>query len=76
MGIWAKGLMYNLTYGSVNGNTRAMVIDFEMNEINIFRDCEDVNVFLKEHNLKEFECQSKRLSIEETRKIIEDINKP
>lgn len=76
MGIWAKGLMYNLTYGSVNGKTRGMVIDFEKKEINIFRDCEDVNVFLKEHNLKEFECQSKRLSIEETRKIIEDINKP
>jgi hypothetical protein len=75
MGIWAKGLMYNLTYGSVNGKTRGMVIDFEKKEVNIFRDCEDINVFLKEHDLKGFECQSKRLSIEETRKIIEEINK-
>jgi hypothetical protein len=75
MGLWTKGLMYNLAYGTVNGKTRGMVIDFEKKEINIFRDCEDVNVFLKEHNLKEFECESKRLSIEETRKIIEDINK-
>lgn len=75
MGLWAKGLSYNLTYGAVNGKTRGMVIDFEKKEVNILRDCEDVNVFLKEHNLKEFECQSKRLSIEDTRKIIENINK-
>lgn len=75
MGIWAKGLAYNLTYGSVNGKTRGMVIDFEKKEINIFRDCPDVNIFLKEHNLPEFPCETKRLSIEDTRKIIEEINK-
>jgi hypothetical protein len=75
MGIWARGLLANMAYSRGNGKTRGMVIDFEMKEINIFRDCEDVNVFLKEHNLKEFECQSKRLSIEETRQIVEEINK-
>ncbi len=76
MGVWARGLLANVAYSRGNGKTRGFVIDFEKKEINIFRDCEDVNVFLKEHNLKEFECQSKRLSIEETRKIIEEINKP
>lgn len=75
LGLWAKGLNYNLGLYGANGKTRGMVIDFEKKEINIFRDCEDVNVFLKEHNLKEFECQSKRLSIEETRQIVEEINK-
>lgn len=75
MGVWARGLLANMAYSRGNGKTRGMVIDFEKKEINIFRDCEDVNVFLKEHNLKEFECQSKRLSIEETRQIVEEINK-
>lgn len=75
MGVWARGLLANMAYTRGNGKTRGFVIDFEKKEINIFRDCEDVNVFLKEHNLKEFECQSKRLSIEETRQIVEEINK-
>lgn len=77
MGIWSKAWKFNLgAIGSaINSKTRGMVIDFEKKEINIFRDCKDVNEFLLEHNLKEFECQSERLSIEETRKIIEEINK-
>jgi hypothetical protein len=50
------------------------VIDFEKKEINIFRDCEDLNVFLKEHNLPVIECLSKVLTIEQTRKIISEIN--
>jgi hypothetical protein len=75
MGVWARGLLANMAYSRGNGKTRGMVIDFEKKEINIFRDCEDVNLFLREHNLKEFECQSKRLSIEETRQIVEEINK-
>jgi hypothetical protein len=75
MGVWARGLLANVSYSHGNGKTRGMVIDFEKKEINIFRDCEDINIFLTEHNLKGFECQSKRLSIEETRKIIEEINK-
>jgi hypothetical protein len=75
MGVWARGLLANMAYSRGNGKTRGMVIDFEKKEINIFRDCEDVNLFLKEHNLKEFECESKRLSIEETRQLVEEINK-
>ena len=75
IGMWTKAWNSNLTIDVGKPKTRGLVIDFEKKEINIFRDCEDVNVFLKEHNLKEFECQSKRLSIEETRKIIEEINK-
>ena len=58
-----------------DGKARGMVIDFEKQEMNIFRDCDDVNVFLKEHNLPAIECLSKVLTIEQTRKIIGEINK-
>ena len=75
IGIWTRALRYNMMLDGGDGKARGILIDFEKKEMNIFRDCEDVNVFLKEHNLKEFECQSKSLTIEETRQLIEEINK-
>ncbi len=78
MGIWSKAWKVNLGLvgAAINSKTRGMVIDFEKKEINIFRDCPDVNVFLKEHNLPVFPCKTESLTIEETRKIIDEINKP
>ncbi len=75
IGIWTKAWNYNLSFSVGKSNTKGMVIDFEKKEINIFRDCEDVNVFLKEHNLPVIECLSNFLSIEKTRSIIREINK-
>lgn len=75
IGTWTRALRYNVMLDGGDGKARGMVIDFEKKEMNIFRDCEDVNVFLKEHNLKEIECQSKSLTIEATRQLIEEINK-
>lgn len=77
MGIWSKAWKVNLGAigAAINSRTRGMVIDFEKKEINIFRDCPDVNIFLKEHNLAAFPCLTERLTIEDTRKLIEEINK-
>ena len=76
IGIWTKAWNYNLSFNVGKSKTRGLVIDFEKKEINIFRDCEDLNVFLKEHNLPVIECLSKVLTIEQTREIIKKINKP
>ncbi|PKB15687.1 hypothetical protein [Flavobacterium sp. 5] len=75
IGTWTRALRYNVMLDGGDGKARGMVIDFEKKEMNIFRDCEDVNVFLKEHNIKELECLSKSFSIEETRQLIEELNK-
>jgi hypothetical protein len=78
MGIWSKGWKYNLGLigaTTINSKTRGMVIDFEKKEINIFRDCPDMLEFLSVHNLKLINCDKNYLSIEETRKIIAEINK-
>lgn len=75
IGTWTRALRYNVMLDGGDGKARGMVIDFEKKEMNIFRDCDDINVFLKEHNLPEVECVSKVLTIEQTRKIIGEINK-
>lgn len=74
IGTWTRALRYNMKLDGGDGKARGMVIDFEKKEMNIFRDCEDVNVFLKEHNLPAIECLSKVVTIEQTRKIIGEIN--
>lgn len=75
IGTWTRAFRYNMKLDGGDGKARGMVIDFEKKEMNIFRDCDDVNVFLKEHNLPAIECLSKVLTIEQTRKIIGEINK-
>lgn len=75
IGTWTRALRYNMMLDGGDGKARGMVIDFEKKEMNIFRDCDDVNLFLKEHNLPAVECLSKVLTIEQTRKIIGEINK-
>jgi hypothetical protein len=74
IGTWTRALRYNMKLDGGDGKARGMVIDFEKKEMNIFRDCADVNVFLKEHNLPAIECLSKVVTIEQTRKIIGEIN--
>ncbi len=75
IGTWTRALRYNMKLDGGDGKARGMVIDFEKQEMNIFRDCDDVNVFLSEHNLPTIECLSKVLTIEQTRKIIGEISK-
>lgn len=75
IGTWTRAFRYNMMLDGGDGKARGMVIDFEKKEMNVFRDCEDVNVFLKEHNLKEIECQLKSFTIEATRQLVEEINK-
>jgi hypothetical protein len=74
IGTWTRALRYNMMLDGGDGKARGMVIDFEKKEMNIFRDCDDINEFLKEHNLSAIECLSKVLTIEQTRKIISEIN--
>lgn len=75
VGTWTRALRYNMMLDGGDGKARGMVIDFEKQEMNIFRDCDDINLFLKEHNLPVVECLLKVLTIEHTRKIISKINK-
>ena len=77
-GLWSKALLGNLnaaTY-SMAGNVKGMVLDFENKELNILRNCEDLNDFLKQHQISEIECISDQLTIGDLRVIIDEINKP
>ncbi|MDP2453292.1 MULTISPECIES: hypothetical protein [unclassified Kaistella] len=77
-GLWSKALLGNLnsaTY-SMAGNIKGMVLDVENKELNILRNCEDLNDFLKQHQISEIECNSDQLTIGDLRVIIDEINKP
>lgn len=77
-GLWSKALLGNLnsaTY-SMAGNIKGMVLDVENKELNILRNCEDLNDFLKQHQISEIKCNSDQLTIGDLRVIIDEINKP
>lgn len=77
-GLWSKAFLGNLnpmTY-SMAGNVKGMVLDVENKELNILRDCADLNDFLKQHSISEFKCNSDQFSIGELRTIIDEINRP
>lgn len=69
------GVLNPSTY-LINGKTKGIVLDIENKEFNILRNCDDLNIFLKEHNILEIECNSETFTIGELRKIIDEINKP
>lgn len=72
---FALGAISPVTY-SINGNIKGIVLDLENREFNILRDCEDLNNFLKEKNIPEFECKSDIYTIGDLRAKIDEINKP
>lgn len=77
-GLWSKALMGNLspiTY-SIEGNIKGIVLDLDNKEFNMLRDCEDLNDFLKQHQIPEIKCDSDKFTIGELRATIDEINKP
>jgi hypothetical protein len=51
-----------------------MVLDLENKELNILRDCEDLNNFFIQHEIPQIECNSDKFTIENLRSIIDEIN--
>ncbi len=77
-GLWSKAFLGNLspnTY-SIKGKTKGIVLDLDNKELNILRDCGDVNDFLTQHDISGMKCNSEDLTIGELRLMIEEINKP
>lgn len=77
-GIWSKALLVNLnpaTY-SIKGKIKGIVLDLENKELNMLRDCEDLNNFLIQHEITEIKCNSEDFTIAELRLMIDQINKP
>ncbi len=77
-GMWSKALMGNLspmTY-SIKGNIKGIVLDLDNREFNMLRNCEDLNDFLKQHQIPEITCDSDKFTIGELRATIDEINKP
>jgi hypothetical protein len=77
-GILSKALLAGLspiTY-SINGNIKGIVLDLENKEFNMLRNCEDLNIFLKEKKISEINCDSDKFTIGDLRIVIDEINKP
>ncbi|UQB68643.1 hypothetical protein [Epilithonimonas zeae] len=77
-GMWSKALLGNLspmTY-LMNGNIKGIVLDLDIREFNMLRDCVDLNDFLKQHQIPEIICDSDKFTIGELRTTIDEINKP
>ncbi|KFC21133.1 hypothetical protein [Epilithonimonas lactis] len=77
-GLWSKAFMGNLspiTY-SIKGNTKGIVLDLDNKEFNMLRDCEDLNDFLKQHQIPEITCDSDKFTMGELQATIDEINKP
>ena len=77
-GLWSKAFLGNLsplTY-SMAGNVKGIVLDFENKELNILRDCADLNDFLKQHNILDKKCTSDEFTIGDLRTVIDEINSP
>ena len=77
-GLWSKALMVNLTPGSylIKGAIKGMVLDLENKELNILRDCEDLNDFLQQHDIPQIECNPDTFTIDDLRKTVDVINAP
>ena len=77
-GIWSKALSINLNpmWYKVKGKTKGIVLDLDNKELNMLRDCDDINNFLTSHQILDIKCNSEDLTLGELRTMIDEINKP
>lgn len=77
-GLWSKALMGNISpmTNLINGNIKGIVLDIDNREFNMLRDCEDLNDFLKQHDIAPVNCDSDKFTIAELRATIDQINRP
>ncbi len=77
-GLWSKAIWGTLNPATylINGKIKGIVLDLENRELNMLRNCEDLNDFLIQHKIPEIKCDSDKFTIGELRIIIEEINKP
>ncbi|MBV8328022.1 hypothetical protein [Chryseobacterium sp.] len=74
--IWNKGLLSELNSLTqlISGNNKGIVLDLKNKELNIFRDCDDFNDFLFEHEIPSAQCDPDRFTLKDLRKKIDELN--
>ena len=76
--MFSKTLLGSLSHLTrlINGNIKGIILDLDNKEFNMLRDCEDLNDFLKQHQIPEIKCDSDKFTIGELRDTIDEINRP
>jgi hypothetical protein len=76
--VWTKGLAYKMGAGAALASNinklKGVVFDFEKKGFDYIKNCDDFNLFLKEHNANEvIDCGSKIYNIKLVRALIDKI---
>lgn len=77
-GIWSKAISINVNpaWNKIKGKTKGIVLDLDNRELNMLRNCDDLNDFLISHQIVDAKCGSEDLTLAELRLMIDTINAP